>query len=258
MVSFRGLLASWIAIRLPTRCEKAMFTFAQLKCPHLFYFHLRVNADSITQVFSALWTSPKLWKFLHCLGKCLESLLNLLNVLNILNIIKMLSLLNLLKAPKIMEALNMLNSKNENKVSPKKGPQLLEPEPQEIGNFFQDSKMIKDAPAEAAIPFPIDFNFDQYLTEKCTSPPSIVFNLTKTARLPKLILIAKGSRITKKLRSSKVKHHIKFIEVSRTRKLCRSTKVSKVIRLSRSSTKFTKLRKLTKLTEQTKLTKNQL
>ena len=49
-----------------------------------------------------------------------------------------------------MEALNMLNSKNENKVSPKKGPQLLEPEPQEIGNFFQDSKMIKDAPAEAA------------------------------------------------------------------------------------------------------------
>ena len=170
----------------------------------------------------------------------------------------MLSLLNLLKAPKIMDALNMLNSKNEIKVSPKKGPQQLEPQPQQIGKSFQDSKLFKDAPTEAAKPFPTDFNFDQYLTGKCTSPPSIVFNLTKTARLPKLILIAKGSRITKKLRSSKVKQPIKVIEVSRTRKLCKSTKVSKVIRLSRSSTKFTKLRKLTKLTEQTKLTKNQL
>ena len=170
----------------------------------------------------------------------------------------MLSLLNLLKAPKIMDAINMLNSKNENKVSRNKDPQQLEPQPQRIGKSFQDSKLFKDAPTEAAKTFPADFTFDQYLTGKFKSPPSIVFNLTKTTRLPHLILIAKGSRISKKLGSSKVKQPIRVIEVSRTRKLCRSTKVSKVIRLSRSSTKFTKLRKLTKLTEQTKLTKNQL
>ena len=170
----------------------------------------------------------------------------------------MLSLLNLLKAQKITDALNMFNSKNENKVSSKKGPQQLEPEPEQIEKSFEDPKVFKDAPAEAAKTCPTDFSFEQYLTGKCRSPPSIVFNLTKTARLPNLILVAKGSKITKKLRSSKVKQPIKVIEVSRTRKLCRSTKVSKVIRLSRSSTKFTKLRKLTKLTEQTKLTKNQL
>ena len=73
-----------------------------------------------------------------------------------------------------MDTLNLLNSKNEDKVSPKKGPHLLEPQPQQIGTSFQDSKMIKDAPTEAAKTFIADISFDQYLTGKCTSSPSIV------------------------------------------------------------------------------------
>ena len=199
------------------------------------------------QVLSSIWTSPKFWNVLHCVGKCSESLINLLNVLNILNIIKILGLLNLLKVPSILDVLNILTSKREyNKRINMGKVQQLSNESCEEHKLFSDPKACEEKK------LPTMFNFKQYLAGKS---PLIVLDLTKNTGSPQLVLIVKGSRISQKVRSGKVGRPVKVIKVTKTKNIRKFTKVSKVISSSKS-TKLMKMRKVTKLTEQTKLTRN--
>ena len=181
---------------------------------------------------------------MHCVSKCSESLINILNVLNILNIIKILSLLNLLKVPSILDVLNILTSNRDYNKSIKleKSPKLSKrPNGREP---CEEQKMLLDPKLSNL------FNFNQNLSRK-----PLVLDFTKNAQLPPLVLIIKSSRISQKVRSSKVGRPVKVTKVTKTRNIRKLTKVSKVTSLSKS-TKTMNLRKLTKLTEQTKLTTN--
>ena len=101
---------------------------------------------------------------------------------------------------------------------------------------------------------PTMFNFEQILTGNSALQPPIVLDLTKNVGLPhQLVVVVKGSRISQKVRSSKVRRPVKVTKLTKTRNLRKFTKVSKVISMPKLI-KIMKLRKLTKLTEQTKFT----